>query len=434
MSGLSREELCRLAAGVERRLGVHIELDEEGAEDRLAETIAGISDERSLEQLLSDIGSPQDASNPQDAWVIPGFKAKPGRRFVRRGTEELPFDPPTFADSAVEIGRSLAPGTVGVIEGVNSTGKSTSLAKFLTSLKEKREDFPAERMRVLLVSLERTRLDLDEAAVRLRNEVNASFYSRVRSAFSVLGHGSRWDEDFNRVEIRVSENSRSHKPSFEVVLGDFQMTIESADKALDITKQHFDSPSKRVSILEAARTKLSEATYQIMTNAAAGNENQDFFPAAKNVNRLAQVPVEAASDAANIVRMVHTDARHEILADQPIATQAARYTETGRDISTARPLRTAADQMTRHVLIDAVSKSADISKADAGRALDGVVAAIRESLRNGRMVTLVGLGTFYVGKRAARTGRNPRTKATIKIKSTKVLKFRPGRDLKDAGN
>jgi DNA-binding protein HU-beta len=82
-------------------------------------------------------------------------------------------------------------------------------------------------------------------------------------------------------------------------------------------------------------------------------------------------------------------------------------------------------------LIEAIAKSADISKAAAGRALDATVATIRTSLKKNQMVTLVGFGTFYVGKRAARSGRNPRTGAAIKIKSAKVPKFRPGKALKD---
>ena len=90
--------------------------------------------------------------------------------------------------------------------------------------------------------------------------------------------------------------------------------------------------------------------------------------------------------------------------------------------------------MNKSELIDQIAKSADISKAAAGRALDATVGAIRSSLKKGGMVTLVGFGTFYVGKRAARSGRNPRTGATIKIKAAKVPKFRPGKGLKDAVN
>jgi DNA-binding protein HU-beta len=85
-------------------------------------------------------------------------------------------------------------------------------------------------------------------------------------------------------------------------------------------------------------------------------------------------------------------------------------------------------------LIDAIAKSADVSKAAAGRALDAAVDTVKKALKKGDMVTLVGFGTFYVGKRAARTGRNPRTGSTIKIKAAKVPKFRAGKALKDSVN
>ena len=90
--------------------------------------------------------------------------------------------------------------------------------------------------------------------------------------------------------------------------------------------------------------------------------------------------------------------------------------------------------MNKQELIDAVAKSADISKAAAGRALDGAIAAIKASLKKGQGVTLVGFGTLYVGKRAARSGRNPRTGASIKIRAAKVPKFRAGKALKDSVN
>jgi DNA-binding protein HU-beta len=85
-------------------------------------------------------------------------------------------------------------------------------------------------------------------------------------------------------------------------------------------------------------------------------------------------------------------------------------------------------------LIESIAESADISKAAAGRALDATVEAVKKAMKKGDMVTLVGFGTFYVGKRAARTGRNPRTGAAIKIKAAKVPKFRAGKGLKDAIN
>ncbi|MFA5081279.1 MAG: HU family DNA-binding protein [Hydrogenophilaceae bacterium] len=90
--------------------------------------------------------------------------------------------------------------------------------------------------------------------------------------------------------------------------------------------------------------------------------------------------------------------------------------------------------MNKSELIDAIASSADISKAAAGRALDGAMEAVKKALKKGDMVTLVGFGSFYVGKRAARTGRNPRTGADIKIKAAKVPKFRAGKALKDSVN
>ena len=90
--------------------------------------------------------------------------------------------------------------------------------------------------------------------------------------------------------------------------------------------------------------------------------------------------------------------------------------------------------MNKSELVEAIAKEADISKAAAGRALDATISAITASLKKGGMVTLVGFGSFYVGKRASRTGRNPRTGDTIKIKSAKVPKFRAGKALKDAIN
>ena len=90
--------------------------------------------------------------------------------------------------------------------------------------------------------------------------------------------------------------------------------------------------------------------------------------------------------------------------------------------------------MNKIEMIDQIAKSADISKAAAGRALDATVAAIKTTMKKGGMVTLVGFGTFYVGKRAARSGRNPRTGDSIKIKAARVPKFRAGKALKDALN
>lgn len=90
--------------------------------------------------------------------------------------------------------------------------------------------------------------------------------------------------------------------------------------------------------------------------------------------------------------------------------------------------------MNKSELIDLIAKKADISKAAAGRALDATIESVKGSLKKGGMVTLVGFGTFYVGKRAARSGRNPRTGVNIRIKAAKVPKFRAGKALKDALN
>lgn len=90
--------------------------------------------------------------------------------------------------------------------------------------------------------------------------------------------------------------------------------------------------------------------------------------------------------------------------------------------------------MNKTDLIDHIAYNADISKAAAARALDATTEAIRSTLKKGGTVQLVGFGTFSTGKRAARTGRNPRTGETIKIKAARVPKFKPGQKLKDALN
>lgn len=88
--------------------------------------------------------------------------------------------------------------------------------------------------------------------------------------------------------------------------------------------------------------------------------------------------------------------------------------------------------MNKTELIDHIASQADLSKAAAGRALEAFIGGVKTSLKKGNSVSLVGFGTFAVTKRAARTGRNPRTGAAIKIKAAKVPKFRPGKALKDA--
>lgn len=88
--------------------------------------------------------------------------------------------------------------------------------------------------------------------------------------------------------------------------------------------------------------------------------------------------------------------------------------------------------MNKSELIDAMAESADISKAAAGRALDGMVDAITDALKKGDQVSLVGFGTFSVKERSARTGRNPQTGAAIEIAASKVPGFKAGKALKDS--
>ncbi|MBL1261908.1 MAG: HU family DNA-binding protein [Thiotrichaceae bacterium] len=87
--------------------------------------------------------------------------------------------------------------------------------------------------------------------------------------------------------------------------------------------------------------------------------------------------------------------------------------------------------MNKAELISAVAASADISKAAAGRAIDGMTAAVSNALKNNDSVTLVGFGTFSVRERAARKGRNPQTGEEINIKAAKLPVFKAGKTLKD---
>lgn len=90
--------------------------------------------------------------------------------------------------------------------------------------------------------------------------------------------------------------------------------------------------------------------------------------------------------------------------------------------------------MNKAELIEAIAKDADISKADAGRALDAVINSVTDTLTKGEQVVLTGFGTFVVRDRSARTGRNPKTGEAIEIKAAKVPAFKAGKALKDALN
>ena len=90
--------------------------------------------------------------------------------------------------------------------------------------------------------------------------------------------------------------------------------------------------------------------------------------------------------------------------------------------------------MNKSELIDAMADSADISKAAAGRALDGLIDAITNAVKNDDTVSIVGFGTFLLRERAARTGRNPKTGKTIEIPASKAPAFKAGKGFKDAVN
>jgi DNA-binding protein HU-beta len=90
--------------------------------------------------------------------------------------------------------------------------------------------------------------------------------------------------------------------------------------------------------------------------------------------------------------------------------------------------------MNKSELIDAMAESADMTKADAGRALDAFINAVTNALSNGDSVALVGFGTYSVKERAERKGRNPQTGREITIEAAKVPSFKAGKSLKDAVN
>lgn len=90
--------------------------------------------------------------------------------------------------------------------------------------------------------------------------------------------------------------------------------------------------------------------------------------------------------------------------------------------------------MNKSDLIAVIAEAADIPKSTAGRALDGLIDAIAIALKNGENVSLVGFGTFSVRQRAARTGRNPQTGASLMIAASRMPAFKAGKALKDALN
>lgn len=88
--------------------------------------------------------------------------------------------------------------------------------------------------------------------------------------------------------------------------------------------------------------------------------------------------------------------------------------------------------MNKAELIDAIASEANLTKADAKKALDAFIKATSDALKKGDRVALVGFGSFAVSARSARTGRNPQTGKEITIPAKKVVKFKAGSELADA--
>ncbi|MFS1518562.1 HU family DNA-binding protein [Bacillus sp. SCS-151] len=88
--------------------------------------------------------------------------------------------------------------------------------------------------------------------------------------------------------------------------------------------------------------------------------------------------------------------------------------------------------MNKTELVNSVAEKAELSKKDAGKALEAVFGAIGDSLKDGNKVSLLGFGTFEVRERAARKGRNPQTGEEIEIAASKAPAFKPGKELKEA--
>ena len=85
--------------------------------------------------------------------------------------------------------------------------------------------------------------------------------------------------------------------------------------------------------------------------------------------------------------------------------------------------------MNKTQLVDAIAKKASITKVDAKKALDAFINVIGETLKAGDKIALIGFGSFAVAKKPGRTGRNPRTGASIKIAAKNFVKFKAGAEL-----
>lgn len=90
--------------------------------------------------------------------------------------------------------------------------------------------------------------------------------------------------------------------------------------------------------------------------------------------------------------------------------------------------------MNKGDLINRIAEDAGITKAQATDALNSVLSSVKDTLKDGKKLTLIGFGTFSVNHRPERQGRNPRTKEAITIKAKNVVKFKAGKELSDSVN
>lgn len=140
----------------------------------------------------------------------------------------------------------------------------------------------------------------------------------------------------------------------------------------------------------------------------------------KPLRLLASAPVGTRSQALKAeLAIKRLPKAHKLSAVQSLATQISQPPERSH-------------AMNKSELIEATAKSAELTKADAERALNAILDAVVKAIAKGDTVTLVGFGTFKSVKRAARTGRNPATGATLKIAASTSPKFSAGATFKAA--
>lgn len=277
MSELDADQLLRLAKAVERVIGTKISVDEDGAEGRLAEAIVSISDQEQLELLLSELGPPPtELGGSQVDWPMPQFQTKPGRTIVARTAgQELPLDPPTFADSRESIEQDkqhedhMATPEEPVAQGLDEGVPLSSLVRQIERQDSRQH---LQRAEAFLLEAERARQNMDEATALLSSDAYSSFASRLKSAAYLVLRGGRLNPNVvGPVEIVVfrANSFPSQRPRIEVIAGNVRFTVGSDADVVETTRGH-DSPLYWVSLLEAARAKLSAATSQVAATLRAG--------------------------------------------------------------------------------------------------------------------------------------------------------------------